>query len=165
MSEQYKKLVKAAAINHLATGLTTCSHTGPATPAFDAIDILKENGVDPSAFVWVHAQAGKDKSAHQKAALMKSWVSLDGIGWGDFENYADLIINLKDAVLLNRVLISHDAGWYKPDERNSDFMGYTNIFTKLFPVLKYRGLDDNDCKELLEKNPWEAFAVGVKKYI
>lgn len=164
MSEQHKKLVRAAAITHLATGLTICSHTGPAIPAFEEMEILKENDVHPSAFVWVHAQAEKDKSSHQKAALMKSWISLDGIGWGDFENYADSIIKLKDAGLLSRVLISHDAGWYKPDEPNSDFTGYTNIFTKLFPLLKERGLDDNDCNELMEKNPWKAFAVGVKKY-
>ena len=31
---------------------------------------------------------------------MKSWISLDGIGWGDFEDYADTIFTLKDAGLL-----------------------------------------------------------------
>jgi phosphotriesterase-related protein len=40
-----------------------------------------------------HAQMEKDKSLHVKAARMGAWVSLDGIGWGEFENYADSIDN------------------------------------------------------------------------
>lgn len=163
LSGQHKKLVKAAAITHLATGLTICSHTGLALPAFEEIDILKENGVHPSAFVWVHAQIEKNKSFHQKAAVQKAWVSLDGIGWGDFENYADSIVQLKNAGLLNRVLISHDAGWYKPDEPQADFIGYTNIFTNLFPLLKGKGFDEKDFKQLLEKNPADAFTIAVRK--
>ncbi|MEI9912007.1 MAG: hypothetical protein WDO71_21600 [Bacteroidota bacterium] len=40
----------------------------------EEINLLKENGVDPSAFVWVHAQAEKDIRFHKKAAAMKSWI-------------------------------------------------------------------------------------------
>jgi phosphotriesterase-related protein len=162
LSVLHKKIVKAAALTHLATGLTICSHTGAAPAAFEQIQLLKEHGVDPSAFVWVHAQAENDKSLHQKAAAMSSWVSLDGIGWGDFENYADSIEKLKKAALLHRVLISHDAGWYKPDEHLAEFQGYTNIFTKLVPLLKSKGFSDIDIQQLLEKNPVDAFAIRVR---
>jgi phosphotriesterase-related protein len=84
------------------------------------------------------------------------------IGWGDFENYADSIEKLKRAALLHRVLISHDAGWYKPDEPLAEFQGYTNIFTKLVPLLKSKGLSDIDIQQLLEKNPVDAFAITVR---
>lgn len=164
LSDLHKKLVKAAAITHLATGLTICSHTGPAPAAMEQIEILKENGVDPGAFVWVHAQAEKDKSYHQKAAAMKSWISLDGIGWGDFENYADSIERLKKAGLLQQVLISHDAGWFKPDEPGAAFTGFTNIFTKLFPLLESRGFSKNNLEQLLVDNPWKAFSIAIKKF-
>jgi len=163
LSDLHKKLVRAAAITHLATGLTICSHTGPALPAMEEIALLQENGVHPSAFVWVHAQVEKDKSFHQKAAAMKSWISLDGIGWGDYENYADSLKKLKEAGLLNKVLISHDAGWYKPEEPGAAFTGYTNIFTKLLPLFKENDLNADDLKQLLEKNPCKAFAVSVRK--
>lgn len=163
LSALHKKLVKAAAITHLATGLTICSHTGPALAAMEQIELLKENHVDPAAFVWVHAQAEKDKGFYQKAASMKSWVSLDGIGWGDYENYADSVIRLKEAGFLHRILISHDAGWYKPEEPGADFTGYTGIFTKLFPLLKNKGFNDDDFTQLLVKNPWNAFSINIKK--
>ena len=164
LSSLHQKLVRAAAITHLKTGLTICSHTGPAVAAFEELAILKKMNVHPSAFVWTHAQMEKDKSLHVKAARMGTWVSLDGIGWGEFENYADSIDNLKTAGLLNKVLISHDAGWYKPDERDGgSFTGFTNIFTQLLPILKKKGFTENDMTQLLLKNPAEAFGIRPRK--
>jgi phosphotriesterase-related protein len=164
LSELHQKLVKAAALTHLETGLTICSHTGVATPAFEEIELLKKMGVHPSAFVWTHAQAEADNAKHVKAAKLGSWISLDGIGWGDFEKYAESIDNLKAAGLLNKVLISHDAGWYKPGEKDGgNFTGYANVFLQLFPLLKRRGFTDRDVQQLLVKNPAEAFAIRVRK--
>ena len=164
LSELHQKLVSAAALTHLKAGLTICSHTGLGTAAFQEIDIIQEMKVHPSAFVWVHAQAEEDRSLHVKAARMGAWVSLDGIGWGDFEKYATSIDNLKQVGLLNRVLISHDAGWYKPGEKNGgNFTGFTNIFTQLLPLLKKRGFTETDINQLLIGNPAEAFAVRVRK--
>ncbi len=164
LSELHQKLIRAAAITHLATGLTICSHTGPAEAALEQIGILKDHGVAPSAFVWVHAQAEINKSYYQQAASMNSWISLDGIGWGDFEKYADSIEYLKKAGLLNRLLVSHDAGWYKPDEPDAPFVGYTNIFTQLLPVLQKRGIKETDIQQLLVTNPMNAFTLSTKKY-
>lgn len=160
LSPLHKKLVKAAAITHLATGLAICSHTGPALPAFEQMNILQQNGVQPGAFVWVHAQEEKDKMKHIKAAKEGSWISLDGIGWSDSVGYADSIEKLKRANLLHRVLISHDAGWYQPGEKGGGkFIGYTNIFTQLIPALKLKGFTEHDISQLLVINPARAFAI------
>ena len=165
LSELHQKLVKAAALTHLQTGLTICSHTGIAVPAFEEIELLQKMNVHPSAFVWTHAQNEQDKTLHVKAAKLGAWISLDGIGWGDFEKYADTINNLKSAGMLNKTLISHDAGWYKPDEKEGGtFTGYTNIFEELIPLLNKRGFTDYDIKQLLIRNPAEAFAIRVRKY-
>jgi phosphotriesterase-related protein len=163
LSEIHQKLVRAAAITHLKTGLTICSHTGPGKTAFEQIDILKKFGVSPDAFVWVHAQAEKDKSYYTRAASLGAWVSLDGIGWGDFNNYMDSLEMLKSNKLLNRVLISHDAGWYKPEDPEGEFKGYTNIFKELIPGLKENGFSKKDFDQLLVKNPIEAFSIRIRK--
>lgn len=164
LSELHKKLVHAAAITHRKTGLTICSHTGPAKAALEQLEILKSMGVRPNAFVWVHAQAESDKSYHLNAARQGAWVSLDGIGWGDFDNYTDSIMRLKNEGLLNRVLISHDAGWYKPGEASGgEFKGYTNIFNELFPRLRQKGFSESDFDQLLITNPAEAMSIRVRK--
>jgi phosphotriesterase-related protein len=163
LSDLHQKLVRAAAITHLETGLTICSHTGKAPAAFEQLDILQAMGVKADAFVWVHAQAEEDKSLHTKATQRGAWVSLDGIGWGGFENYADAVARLKEQQLLHRVLISHDAGWYKPEEPDGGkFTGFTNIFTQLMPLLDKKGFTPADYEQLLVKNPASAFAISIK---
>jgi phosphotriesterase-related protein len=164
LSDLHKKLVQAASITHLKTGLTICSHTGAAKAALEQLEILQSMRVQPNAFVWVHAQSESDKSYHVKVARIGAWVSLDGIGWGDFDNYVDSIVRLRNEGLLNRVLISHDAGWYKPDEPlGGEFIGFTNIFKEIIPRLKQNGFTDSDVDNLLITNPAEALSIRVRK--
>lgn len=162
LSDLHKKLVAAAAITHTATGLQICSHTGPAATALEEVTVLNDNNVKPDAFVWVHAQQEKDQSTFKKAAASGIWVSLDGIGWGDLPVYTEALSALKNENLLHRVLIAHDAGWYKPDEKDGgEFIGYTDIFTKLIPALTTKGFTDEDIDQLLIKNPAAAFSLAI----
>jgi len=163
LSDMHVKLVKAAALTHLSTGLTICSHTGPANAAFEQLDILQQQGVSPSAFVWVHAQEEKDKLYFEKAATMGAWVSLDGIGWGDVDEYVDILVRMKNNGSINRILISHDAGWYKPNEPDGEFKGFTTIFNELIPKLRRNNFTQKDIDILLVQNPIAAFKIKVKK--
>jgi len=159
ITDIHKKLVRAAAITHLKTGLTIFSHTGPARAAFEQLEILKAEKVSPDAFVWVHAQAEKDGTMHIRAAKMGAWVSLDNVGVNN-DYYVEALINLKEAGLLDHVLLSHDAGYYRPGEPDGgDFRGYTAIFTILLPRLKEKGFSDKDIEQLLVKNPAEALKL------
>jgi len=164
LSPLHTRLITAAGITHLQTGLTICSHTGPAVPAFQQLEVLQQMGVHPSAFVWTHAQNEPDKQQYIKAAKMGAWVSLDGIGWGNIMDDAKNIAMLHRQGLLNRVLISHDAGWYKPGEPNGgSFKGYTVITGELTNQLKQLGLTNKHLKQLLQQNPAEAFGIRVRK--
>ena len=96
LSDLHKKLVTAAARTHLKTGLTIASHTGPAVPAFEQLEILKNEGVSPEAFIWVHAQSEKDISNHVKAAAMGCWIGLDGLNDNNLADYVRMIKNLKE---------------------------------------------------------------------
>ncbi|MRG47541.1 phosphotriesterase [Chitinophaga sp. SYP-B3965] len=161
LTDIHKKLVRAAAITHLKTGLTIYSHTGPGRAAFEQLEILKEAKVDPSAFVWVHAQAEKDKTMHIRAAKMGAWISLDNVS-DDMSYYVDALINLKEAGLLNHVLLSHDAGYYRPGEPDGgDFRGYTTIFTTLIPLLKEKGFSEREIEQIIVKNPAEALKISL----
>jgi phosphotriesterase-related protein len=165
LSDIERKLIRAAAITHLETGLTICSHTGPAIAAFEQLEELKKMSVAPSAFVWVHAQNELKKQTYTQAAKMGTWVSLDGIGWGDWDNYARWLVTLKANGCLGRVLISHDAGWFDPAKPGGgDFKGFTAIHEKLIPLLMQNGFQKRDIRQLLVKNPAEAFGMRVRSY-
>ena len=166
LTDIHKKLVRAAARTHLKTGLTIASHTGTAIGAFEEIEILKEEGVDPSAFIWVHAQVEENLEYHVKAAKMGAWISFDGLGWGKPETYVHLLANMKSQDLLHRVLISHDAGWYHVGEPNGgNFVGFTTLFDKLLPALRDSGFTDDEINLLLVINPAEAYSVRVRKVV
>ena len=64
LSEMHRKLVRAACFTHAETGLTIAAHTGSAEGAFEQLEVLQEEGVVPSAFIWVHAQAEKNTDLH-----------------------------------------------------------------------------------------------------
>ena len=161
LSELHQKLIKAAAITHLKTGLTICSHTGPALPAYQELDILKANGLHPSAFVWVHA-SGSDED-FIKIAKMGCWISLDGIGEDNLDKNEKIISLLKSNGLLNQILISQDAGWYKPGEpEGGEFRGFTTIPDKFIPLLKTKGFSEKEINQLLIENPAKAFTIKVR---
>jgi phosphotriesterase-related protein len=172
LSEDHRKIIIAAGLTHLKTGLVIASHTGPDNPAFEQISILKEQGVDPSAFIWVHAQGGT-LEGNMSAAKEGTWISLDNIHYrgniqpgapNSIEWYAERISSLKSQGLLSRVLISHDSGWYDPSKPGGGtFNGYNDIFESFIPVLKEKGMTDDEIDQILVKNPQEAFKIKVRK--
>jgi len=171
LSPIHQKIVRAAAIAHRETGLTIVSHTGPDSPALAQLEILKEEGVSPGAFVWTHAQRGSIEG-YSKAAGQGAWISLDNvkhtlsddpdkkgrIGW-----FVETLTRLKEEGLLHKVLISHDAGWYTAGEENGgDFRGYTEVFTHLVPALMEHGFSREEVDQLLVLNPARAYSIRVR---
>lgn len=165
LSEISIKLIYAAARTHLKTGLTIASHTGPAVPAFEQIEVLKSNKIDPAAFIWVHAQNESDRNQFVKAVGEGAWVSLDGLTEDNVSEYADMLQFLKHEKCLHRVLISHDGGWYDPGKPDGgDIRGYTVLFLKLIPALEQNGFIESEILQLIQVNPANALATGVKKW-
>lgn len=159
LSPNDQKLVKAAGITHKKTGLTIASHTGTWRTAVQEVRILQEMGVNPSEFVWVHAQNEPDFENYKVAGEMGVWISLDGIGWA-IDPYVNRLIFAKENGILGNVLISHDAGWYDPAKAGGgDFQPFTNIFEKLIPILNERGFTEEDWGLLLKENPKSAFSI------
>jgi phosphotriesterase-related protein len=148
------KLVRAAAITHRETGLAIASHTGPATAAFEQLDLLERSGVPLSAFIWVHAQAERNDTLHARAARRGAWVEFDGIGETTVAQHVELVRRMREQGLLGHVLVSHDAGWYRVGERGGgQFRPYDTLFTAFIPALKAAGFADTEVQQLLIKNP------------
>lgn len=155
-----QKVVEAACITHRATGLTIMSHTGLAVPAFQQLEILKRYGVHPSAFIWTHANNEKDNSKHLEAARMGTWIAFDKFEEKSTKKFVDFALLMKKNGMLDKLLFSHDAGWYKPGQENGGtFKGFTAIEEFLIPALLNGGLTQPDIHLLFVQNPSEAFKV------
>ncbi len=164
LSEIDRKLVRAAARTHLKTGLTIASHTGDTEAGLDEMQTLREEGVDASAFIWVHAQNGWDVETRVEAAKAGAWIEIDNVGPDNIRTCVEQVKAMKDRGVLNRVLVSHDAGWYSVGEpRGGTFRPFTALFTDFIPALKKAGFGDADIRRILENNPREAFTVHVRQ--
>lgn len=172
LSDQHQKIVRAAGLTHQETGLTIVSHSPGDQPAQAQVDLLKEMGVSPSAWVWTHAQGG---TLEKQIALGNegAWISLDNFSYDPSEAeegeddsidwFVERLTDLKEAGLLDRVLISHDAGYYNPDEENGgDFREYTDIIEYLVPALRENGFTDDEIDQLLVRNPQEAYGIRTR---
>ena len=156
------KLVKAGALAHLSTGLTIASHTGPAVGFWQQAVLMKEMGVSPSSFIWAHAQLEEENKQYLKAEKAGYWISFDGLGW-ELDGHVEKLIYKKENGILDKVLISHDAGWYDPQKSKQLVVGSTALFEKLIPRLYSNGFTKEDVHQLLSKNPARANSVKMKR--
>jgi phosphotriesterase-related protein len=132
-----RKIVEAAALTSRATGLTTAAHTGDGKAALEELEIFVNHKVDPGKFVWVHAQSEKDSSLHEKIARAGAWVEFDGIGEKSADRHLQCVEHMAGKDLLDRVMISQDAGWYHVGEpKGGAYRGYTYIYTDFLPRLR-----------------------------
>lgn len=164
LSKVERKLIRAGAIAHRETGLTIGAHTPQAIAAFEELAIIESSGVDPSAWIWIHAQQEKDTSRHEDAARRGAWVSLDGVSPDSLSAHIEMISRLRDRGLLHRVLVSQDAGWYTVGEpRGGAFRPFDTVFTELMPALQARGFSQAEFDTLFVDNPANAFTIGVRR--
>ena len=162
LSEIDEKIVKAAILTHKKTGLTIVAHTTADDPAFAQLDLLSQMGISPSAWVWTHA--GECSSEGRlKAAKQGAWISIDNINAEELDENLRILKELKSAGYLKQTLISHDAGWYDPDEIDGgEFRGFTDIFTHLIPALLENEFSQEDINQLLIENPQKAYSINIK---
>jgi phosphotriesterase-related protein len=156
------KLVKAAALTHRETGLTIASHTGSGEAALAELDLIEGAGVPAAAFIWVHAQAERDATFHARVARRGAWVEFDGVSPASVTRHVELVRLMKEQGLLGRVLVSHDAGWYRVGEPGGGaFRPYDTLFTTFIPAMKTAGFADAEIRQLIVAHPPEALAAPL----
>jgi len=154
LDELDRKLVRAAAITSRETGLTITSHTGDGAAALEELDIVVSEKVQPAKFVWVHAQSEKDHAIHEKVARGGAWVEFDGISAKSADWHLECVRFMAERNLLDRTLISQDAGWYHVGEPGGgEYRGYTYIYTDFLPKLNPAWV-----RKLMVENPERAFS-------
>jgi len=164
LSAAQRKIIEAAAITHLATGLAIGVHTGNGEAAKEQLEILKSRGVSPAARIWIHAQNEENKQYHIDAARLGSWVSFDGVNPEGMEAHIGYLKAMKTEKLLHHVLVSQDSGWYHVGEpHGGDFKNYNYILTDFIPALRQQGFTDGEINTLFTGNPAKAFSIGVRR--
>lgn len=156
--------LRAAARASRDTGAVVASHTIGGRVARQAMDVLEQAGLDLRRFIWVHAQSETDLSVLEEAARRGAYLELDSIG-APYQSQEDLLetaLSLIEAGFADRLLLSHDAGWYNPARADGlpdqGFRGYTALVEDFIPGLLKRGISREQVHLITVTNPAEAFA-------
>lgn len=160
LSEAQRKLLGAAALAGAATGAVIGSHTVRGRVALDQIELLERAGYRAERFIWIHTQEEPDFALHLEAARRGAWIEYDAIGTPDSDDYyVEHILRVLDAGLGERLLLSHDRGWYDPGQPDGGTpKPYTYLVEQLLPALRATGVDDQTIHQLTVHNPFRAFA-------
>ena len=155
-----ERVLRAAGKVGAQFAVTIASHTVAGRVALAEADILSSEGLPPERFVWVHTQAEPDAGYHKELAARGCYLEYDGISVGaDLRAYAQWIEQVFAWGYRERVLLSQDAGWYRPGEPDGGTQTpYDHLPRAFVPYLRQRGFSEDDLCLLTETNPKRAFA-------
>ncbi len=158
--------LKAAAVASKETGAVIASHTASWEVARQEMEVLEAEGLDLSRFIWVHANLEPDPAKHIEAATRGAYVEFDAIGaeWQDQDSMLEYTMNLTNAGYGDRILLSHDAGWYDPSQSDgkpeeTGIRGYTTLVEKFIPLLRSHAMTDSQIELITQDNPSRAFML------
>jgi phosphotriesterase-related protein len=156
--------LKAAVMASQNTGAVIASHTIGGEVAKKEMDVLQEAGLDLRRFIWIHAQTEPDISILEDAARRGAYIELDSVG-APYQSQTELLetaIALIEAGFTDRLLLSHDAGWYNPARQDGlpeeGFRGYAALARDFLPELLKRGISEEQIRLITVNNPAKAFA-------
>jgi len=161
LTETETKILRAAAAAGAATNAVIGSHTIRGRVVREQLDILERAGYTAERFIWIHTQAEPDFTLHLEMARRGAWIEYDGIGGEEEtdEDYLRLILRVLDAGLGDRLMLSHDRGWYDPAQPGGGTpRPFTYIGEQFLPRLRAAGVDEATVHQLTCANPFRAFA-------
>ncbi|MBX4930554.1 phosphotriesterase family protein [Rhizobium bangladeshense] len=153
------KILRAAARAAAQTNAVIGSHTIRGRVVMDQLDVIEAEGYRADRFISIHTQEEKDFAYNLAVAERGAWIEYDHVGRGEDDDVAELVIRALEAGRGDRMLLSHDRGWFDPALPKGGIpKPYTHLSTVLLPELKRRGIDDSILMRLTHDNPFEAFA-------
>ena len=161
MTETEAKILRAAGVAGLETGACIGSHTIAGRVVKDQLAVLEEVGYPLDRFIWIHAQNEDDFDVNVELAERGVWIEYDAIGSASFDDdfFIDRIRRMLDAGFGDRLLLSHDRGWYDPSKPGGGTpRPFTYISETFLPKLTDAGVDEATVRTMTVDNPFRAFA-------
>ena len=152
LSDIDAKLVRAAALASSETNLAVVCHTGGASGGLAAARLFAGN---KGKFIVAHSD-GHGLDINKQIADLGAWVSFDAISRKPLETHLKLVQAMIEH-RADRLLLSHDNGWYAVGEAQK-IRGYTYLPDTLLPALRKAGISDAMIHKLTVENPASAFA-------
>lgn len=159
-----ERVFRAAARAHTRTGIPILTHTTHwGELALEQLDLLAEEGVDASVVIVSHLGDRKGIDNILPIAERGAWINVDNIGF--VGGYAPLEFRADNVAELCRL------GWSKRVMLSNDIcelgqlvayggVGYANVILNFLPMLRERGVSEEDIHRMTVVNPSRAFVFS-----
>lgn len=155
------KILRAAARAGAVTNAIIGSHTIRGRVVREQLAILEAAGYTADRFIWIHTQAEPNFTLHLEMAQRGVWLEYDAIGSPGFDDNLCItwIQRLLEAGYGNKLLLSHDRGWYDPSKPGGGVpQPYTYLCEQFLPKLRAAGIAESTIIQLTQVNPFRAYA-------
>lgn len=152
------KILRAAARAGKETNAIIGSHTIKGRVVKDQLDIIESVGYTADRFIWIHTQAEPNFDLHLEMGKRGCWLEYDNIGNSEDDPHIQNIQNLLDAGFGEKLLLSHDRGWYDPGTPDREPLPYTYLSETFLPKLRDAGFSEETITQLTHTNPFNAYA-------
>jgi phosphotriesterase-related protein len=153
LSEIDAKLVRAAALANAETNLATVCHTGGGPAGLAAARLFAG---PKEKFIVAHSD-GHGLEINKQVADLGAWVSFDAISRKPLETHLKLVQAMLERHA-DRLLLSHDNGWYAVGETQK-IRSFTYLAETFLPALANAGVSSAMIRKLTVENPAAAFAI------
>ncbi len=150
-----ERVLRAAGLAHVATGLTVSTHAGRWPNGLAQIAILGAEGVDPRRIVVGHCDTVPSPDYHEAVARTGAYVEFDTIRGSSFystERRIGFILNLIRLGFIERILLSHDV-CLVPHLLAEGGTGFSYIHGRFSELLLEAGLNKAEIEQLTIINP------------
>jgi predicted metal-dependent phosphotriesterase family hydrolase len=157
-----ERVFRAAGRAHVRTGIPILTHTTHwGELALEQLDLLAEEGVDPSAVIISHLGDRKNVDNIIPIAERGAWVNVDNLafvgGYAPLEFRADNVAELCRLGLSHRVMLANDICELGQLAAYGG-VGYANVIVNFLPMLRERGVTEEEIHRMTVENPARAFA-------
>lgn len=155
-----KKVFKAAAIAHLETGAPISTHTSFSTCGIEQIDLLRNMNVDLEKVTIGHCDLDDKFDYLLKLVCSGCMVQFDTIGKNTYypdESRAESIKQLIERGHVEQIMLSMDITRCSHLKANGG-LGFTYLIETFIPLLRQKGVSDNDIEIMMKHNPNKFFS-------
>jgi phosphotriesterase-related protein len=158
-----KKIVEAAILTSRHSGLAVACHTVKGVAALQILRLFEQAKVAPDRFVFVHAQGEDSLEMQLECARQGAWIEYDGVGPKTTDTHLKLVLFMLERGFEDQLLISQDAGWYRPGEPDGgEIRGFEYLCDHFVPRLLDEGVPAATIDHLLIQNPRRMFELNFK---
>ena len=161
-----ERVFRAGARAHRRTGCPIMTHTTHfGELAVEQLDLLAEEGVDPRRVVVSHL--GDRVGIHwwMPIALRGAFLDIDNLafvnGYASLEVRADNVASFVAEGLVDQIMLSNDICFVDQLTQYGG-PGYANVIVNFVPLLRSRGITEEQIQIMMVSNPQRAFAYDAE---